>query len=524
MIYSFYERVASLQAFWALVSGVLLALSFPKSGLSGLAYIAFLPLFFSLDRNRNKIPVFFSGMVTGFFYNLLTIYWITLTMENYGGVPKSLSLCVLLIFSLYLSLFVGVFAYGVGRFLQSATLFLWGTPFLWVALEYARAHLLTGFPWELLGYSQYLNLPVIQISDLTGVYGVSFLIILVNCGLFLALTGFGSGNGVRRQLVPLACVILCLVGTLLYGANRLREIRSGTIRSKIRVSVVQGNIQQDRKWDPKYRSRILSIYARLSQKAGLNHPDLIIWPEAAVPFYFMMDRPDQARLLTLIDDLGVDLLFGGPDVRLKNGKEDYFNSAFLVSPAGRLRGRYDKIHLVPFGEYVPLRRALFFVHPIIDQIGDMKPGDGISLMRTDKGSCGTPICFEIVFPDLVRRFVRDGADFIATLTNDDWFGRSSAPYQHFSMAVFRAVENRVPVVRAANSGISGVIAPDGRVVKRTGIFQEDVFTEDLDLADRPLSFYTRFGDLFAWVCVIGAFLCLAGTYRRSGREEKRNDP
>ncbi len=503
-----YEKITSPDALLALLSGVLLSLSFPKPSLSGLAYVALVPLLFALMRPTRRLPAFVCGMLTGLVFYLGTIYWLTLTMENYGGIPRWLSLLILFALSCYLALFHGIFAWGTARMHRARLPLVIGAPLLWVALEYARAHLLTGFPWALLGYTQYRHPLVLQVSDITGVYGVSFLIVMVQVA-FAGVLGVVMRRGdARAVLLPAGAAIACLVVTLAYGAYRLDQIRALEPSTLLRVGVVQGNIEQEEKWDPIFRDEILAIHTRLSREAAQEAPDLIIWPEASVPFYFLAERAYQSRLLTLIDDLGIALLFGSPDTRIHDGKQHFYNSAFLVAPGGELQGRYDKMHLVPFGEYVPLRRALFFVHPIIDWIGDMTPGRDVSVMKAGNGTLGTPICYEIILPHLVRRFVAAGANVVATLTNDDWFGRSAAPYQHFSMAVLRAVENRVPVVRSANTGISGVIVPDGTIVKQTEMFVEDVFVAHLPLLPTQPSFYTRFGDLFAWICAAGAALCL----------------
>jgi len=511
MIRSCYEKIASLDAFFALLSGILLILSFPRIEFSGLAFVALIPLFFAVKRSGRKNPAFFTGFIAGLVFYLGTIYWLTVTMERYGGLPRGLSLTVLFLLSSYLALYTGIFAWGIGRMERCRVPLLLGAPALWVALEYARGHLLTGFPWALLGYSQYKNLLLIQVADITGVYGVSFLVLLINVAFSRILFSLRRIVEIQKLFVSLGSVILCLLLVTAYGASRLNAFRSEKPADTIRVGVIQGNIEQKRKWDPTFREKILAIHTRLSRRLIAEKPDLIIWPEAAVPFFFSADGASQSRLLALIDDLGVDLLFGSPDFRIQDGKEVFFNSVFLVSPGARLRGKYDKMHLVPFGEYVPLRKALFFVNPVIDQIGDMTPGRSVTLMQTDKGTCGTPICYEIILPDLVRRFVDGGADFIATLTNDDWFGRSSAPYQHFSMAVFRAVENRVPLVRAANSGISGVVTPEGRIVRATRIFMEDAFTVDLPLMEHTKTLYTRFGDFFAWICIVVSCLLVLRT-------------
>lgn len=515
-----YEKLTSADALLSVTSGVLLCLSFPKAEFSVCAFFSLLPLLYSLQSPGRRMSAPACGILSGLTFYLGTIYWVTLTMENYGNVPRALSLFILLLFALYLSVYTGVFAWGVAQMERTGLSLMLGAPMLWVSLEYARGHLLTGFPWALLGYSQYKNILLIQVSDVTGVYGVSFLIVLVNAALIQGLFALRDLPAAKRLAVPLLTVLISLGATLSYGAYRVHQNRVAEEKTSIRVGVVQGNIAQDEKWDPLFRDKILAVYAHLSHRAAQDHPDLILWPEASAPFFFMVEREYQSQLLALIDDLGVDLLFGSADSRAGNGAELFYNSTFLVSPGGRLQGKYDKIHLVPFGEYVPLRRVLFFVRPIIDQIGDMTPGREVTLLRTEKGACGTPICFEIIFPDLVRKFVKAGAVFIATVTNDDWFGRSSAPYQHFSMAVFRAVENHVPVVRAANSGISGLIGRDGRILRRTDIFTEEVFTESLHLSKRTPAFYTRFGDLFSGLCIAGSALLLALSWTRQRKGEK----
>ncbi len=485
-----------------------MALSFPRTELSALAFFALLPLLHALNRPQKRLSALGCGLITGFVFSMGTLYWVTYTMENYGHVPKILSLFILVLFSLYIASYTGLFAYGVSWMHREGIPLLLGAPSLWVALEYARGYLLTGFPWALFGYTQYKNLLVIQVADITGVYGVSFLLVMINTVFAEVLRSLKDSFSVRGFFSPLLVLMIIVGLTVSYGAYRLHGIHTAEQQSSIRVGVVQGNIEQDQKWDPASRDKILAVYMRLTRRASREKPDLIIWPEASAPFFFMTEKEYQSQFLEFIDDLGIDVLFGSPDYTAMNGDSRFYNSAFLVSPGARLKGRYDKIHLVPFGEYVPFRKALFFIKPITDQIGDITPGKKISLMQTGKGLCGTPICFEVIFPDLVRRFVLEGADFIATLTNDDWFGRSSAPYQHFSMAVFRAVENRVPVVRSANSGISGVIAQDGRIVKQTDIFVEDAFTEDLTLLKMDRTFYTHFGDLFAYFCIAATVLSL----------------
>ena len=394
-------------------------------------------------------------------------------------------------------------------------------PCLWVALELVRARLLTGFPWALLGHSQYRNRTLIQVADLTGAYGVSFVVAWINswlAALFLAGPGRLLGSKAGRR--GLAAAVLVPAAVLGYGAVRLRGLAADEPAELLRVGVVQPDIPQEQKWDPRFRERILSTYARLTRRAAGARADLLVWPEAALPFLFPADPEAQGRVTALVDEAGTELLFGSPDLREEGGTARYFNSVFLLAPGGRLLGRYDKMHLVPFGEYVPLRRALFFVRPLIDRIGDLTPGTEIRLLPAPAGPCGTPVCYEIVLPGLVRGMVAAGARYLVTVTNDAWFGRTAAPYQHFAQAVFRAVENRVPVIRCANTGISGVILRDGTVARRTRIFAEAVITAAVPVPGSGGAPYTRSGDIFAWACAAAGLVALFAAPALRGRDSR----
>jgi apolipoprotein N-acyltransferase len=231
-----------------------------------------------------------------------------------------------------------------------------------------------------------------------------------------------------------------------------------------------------------------------------DKPDLIIWPETATPFFFQEAKEYQPIVLEIPEKTNAFLLFGTPFYKLEKGKVDYYNSAFLISPLKKLIGKYDKIHLVPFGEYIPLRKLLFFIESSIGEgIGNFKPGKESFNFSLPQGKFGVLICFEIIFPDLCRRFVKNGADFLVTITNDAWFGRTSAPYQHLSMATFRAIENRVFIARAANTGISAFIDPKGKIVGQGGIFTEEAMNGTIRLSKKK-TFYTLYGDVFAWIC------------------------
>ena len=491
---------------WSLFSGILLILSFPKFDLEFLAWFAFVPLFYSIE-GKGLYPSFRLGFLTGFIFFLGILYWIIVAMHTYGNVPLILSGLILLLLVIYLSLFIGAFTF-LYRLIQMRlgfqTIIL--PPLLWVSLEYLRSFFLTGFPWANLGHSQYLNLPFIQMADVTGVYGLSFVILLVNTTLFEVLRQWSKKVFPIREV---AITALILLGFLIYGYGRMRSVdRQMSQLPPLKVGLVQGNIDQSIKWDESFQKETLKIYERLSLKVAGGKPDLIIWPETATPFFFQEAEEYQPMVLDIPARTNAFLLFGSPSYKIVKGKVSHYNSAYLVSPSKDLLGRYDKIHLVPFGEYIPLQKLLFFIESSIGEgIGNFKPGKGIFNFSLPQGQFGVLICFEIIFPNLCRRFVKGGANFLVTITNDAWFGRTSAPYQHFSMATFRAVENRVFIARAANTGISGFIDPKGKIVKQGGIFTEEAMNGTIHLM-KDKTFYTLYGDVFAWICSALSFLSL----------------
>lgn len=496
----------------AVLSGVLLALSFPRFDLGSLAFGAIVPLLVGLDGVR-PLQGTYLGIITGLVFYLLSIPWVVHAMTAYGGLPLPLAFLVLIALSLYLALYIGIFASGVTRLSDRGVLaYVVGVPALWVGLEYVRTFLLTGFPWNLLGYSQYQNLALIQIASITGVYGISFLLVLTNAGLALGCLHFRRGWW-RRALLPLGGVGLFLLGVALFGMGRMAS--ADTPRSQIRVGIVQGNIDQGVKWDPGFQQRTVDIYRRLTHEVE-KHTDLIVWPETAVPFFLREGGALSRRVLDLAGEVESFLLVGSPD-RTPDPSPRLHNSAFLISPDGEIEQRYDKIHLVPFGEYVPLKSLLFFVEKMATGIGDFKAGQRFTVFETPRGRFGVLICYETIFPDQVRRHVLAGADFLVNITNDAWFGNSAAPYQHLSMAILRAVENGVYLVRAANTGVSALVEPTGRVVKQSDLFVEAVLSGTFTPGSAG-TFYTRTGDVFAWACGLISVLLLA-TRGRRGRIE-----
>lgn len=488
----------------SIVSGILLVLSFPVFNLYYLAWVAFVPLLICLWGKSGR-RAFALGYIFGLVYFFGTLYWISHSMNYYGGIslPTSISIVFLLCayLSLYPALFSSIFTSLVRKTKMPALLI---APVVWVALEFVRSYALTGFPWSSVGYSQYKFLHMIQISDITGIYGVSFLVLAVNgaiADLFLLkrrvrdMPLFPASSTYAGLLI----LIVALAASLSYGSWRLGQNRRG---HTIKVSVVQGNIEQDEKWNPAYQNKVLDTYFSLSREAAKSSPQLIVWPETALPFFFGFDKSNTRKLIEFEKGLGSDLLFGTVLVKERTAKEALLsNSAVLLNKEGKTIYQYDKIHMVPFGEYVPLKSILFFVNKLVTGIGNYVPGKKYVKAKTGFGSFATLICYEVIFPGLVRKFYTDGGDFIVNITNDAWFGDTAGPHQHFSMAVFRAIENRKPLIRAANTGISGFIDSSGRILYSTPVFRRLELTEDVK-TDSTMTFYTRYGDIFSYLCIV----------------------
>lgn len=496
----------------SVLSGILLFLSFPNFNLYPLAWVSLVPLLISLW-DRDSLRAFRSGWLTGVIYFLGTLYWIYHSITYYGNVPFLLSILVVLILSLYLGLYIGIFALAFSvKIVESRLPAVILAPLFWVTTEFIRSYAFTGFPWASLGYSQYKLLSMIQIADMTGIYGISFLIVSINAAIADIIIFKKREN--RMPLLSRIWIIsgfiilfVFLLFTIIYGQWRLKQERPGSL---VRVALVQGNIEQDKKWLPEYQSAVMDTYKSLTLKAMNYSPSLIIWPETALPFYFGYEKGPTEDLIAFQRGLGSYLLTGSIIVKRPPSEGitgELTNSAILLDRGGNIPYIYDKIHLVPFGEYVPLKKVLFFLDKLVVGIGDYTPGSKIIKASTDLGSFGTFICYEIIFPGLVRKFYSKGGDFIVTITNDAWFGKTAGPYQHFSMAVFRAIENRKPLLRAANTGISGYIDSNGRIVKETPIFQRLFDIVDMK-TDRTRTIYSRYGDVFAYLCIIGTILLI----------------
>ncbi len=426
-------------------------------------------------------------------------------MNHYGGINIPLSILILVLFVLYLSVYMGFFAFACSylerRF--SVPLYLSAPP-VWVVLEYARGSVMTGFPWSFLGHSQYGFLPLIQVVSVTGTYFISFLIVAVNGALFSLWT---------RKKVSFTWVVivfLLLASSLTYGFVRLQH----KDEMPLKAAIVQGNIGQDIKWDDAFKMMTVSKYYRLS--FGLaQSADLIVWPETAIPFIIEREIYAQKYVKAVPYVLQSRLLFGTVG---RNRKGNLLNTVHYIDMKGQTMGTYNKVHLVPFGEYTPIVSYFPFLEKITAIGADFVPGEGHFPIVTDAGKIGILICFEGIFPYITNETVRNGAQVLVNLTNDAWYDRTSAPFQHFAFYVFRAIETDRFVLRAANTGISAVIDPRGRIQGKTPIFTEEVLRGTYALKN-TMTPYVRYGDYFILLCLV----FLAGVVAMNALKKRNKD-
>jgi len=488
----------------AAFSGLLLTASFPPFHTDWLAWVCLVPLLKAIE-DKPPAEAFRLGYVAGIVHFITLIYWIVFVLQRYGGLPLPAGIIALCAVCFYLALYIGAFCAVSARFtnLPFCGLFIAAA---WVALEYARAHLIIGFPWCLVGYSQYRRLSIIQISDLGGVYWVSFLVVMLNAAVFRF---FSSSNRFRcKTFLNVAFAVSALVFTALYGSFMTKEQTRPP--ALINAAVIQPNIDQGLKWDEAYRANTIDIYMDLTGKAAASSPDLVVWPETATPFYFQENLKFEDMLFKFLAENKLSLIFGSPAYEQTQEGVKFFNRAYLLSPQQK-KDFYDKVYLVPFGEYVPFQTILFFVNKLVPAAGNFSSGTDISPLGEDHPAPGAMICFEVIFPDHARRQALAGADFFVNLTNDAWFGRSSAPHQHLAMSVFRSIEQRKPMIRAANTGISACIDRMGKIREHTDLFSREIMFCTVDAAVSPPTFYARCGDsltltFLAVVLLLGLFL------------------
>lgn len=494
---------------WGLVaaSGAALALAFPKFDLNLMAWVAFIPLLYAIaDQPLRR--VFLYSWSQGLIFFTGSIYWVVITLHNFADVGYPLASVFLLMLAAVLAVYSGM-AFLTAEFVSRRLLIprFITVPIGWTAFEWLRSFFPIGFPWNPLGNAAWNNLQLVQFAELTGVYGVSALIIFFNVVVFSVIAG---GQSRKVQIWSLSTLTALMLIALIFGSYRMARLEHAVPDGKLKVAMVQANIPQSIKWDPAFLPTSFKTYLDQSQRAALEQPDLIIWPEAAAAFIFQPsdNYPAQlavhamyrSRLLDLARSTGKPLLFGAPALNLDHHEIGEYNRAYLVSDRGEVAGFYDKIHLVPFGEYVPMRAVLgLVVNRIVEGFGDLIPGSQQPLFQLKGAKLAVLICYESVFPDLSRMAAADGANLLVNITNDAWYGNSSAPYQLLAMAAMRSVETHLPMIRVANTGISAIISPTGRITAPTELFTRKTEIESVQWrSGRTL--YALVGDAFAQIC------------------------
>lgn len=485
----------------SIFSGLLLAVIFPRLNLEFFAWFALVPLLILINKSKGFKDSFFYGFLTGIVSYVIILYWIAYTVRVFGGLPLYVSIFALLLLSGYLAIFIGLFAVFSKIIMQNfKRLSLLLVPSCWVFFEFIKSNLLTGFPWENLGFSQYLNIPFIQVSNIIGTLGLSFIIVLVNYAVFRFLFMHRDISG-KQAFVEFAAVLSILVIVESYGYYNIYSIRrSLENKHALKVALIQGNVGMFQKWKLT-KQRTTDLYLGLTRKALKYSPSLVIWPETALPYIISVQPYYWNRVMSFVKANKINLIFGSIGVNLLNGKYRFYNRDYMFTKNGRY-SYYDKMHLVPFGEYIPLRKTFPFIAHLLRGagIGNFTRGSDFRILKSGRIMVGSMICYEAYFDSLVRNFPDKGANLLVSITDDAWYGKSSAPYQDMSMTVFSAVENDRFVARAGNSGISGIISPTGRIIRQTGIFDRTFILGNVKLINKK-TFFTIYGNIFAYIAM-----------------------
>lgn len=502
---------------------MLLALSMPKPALAPLGWVALAPLGLAVVRaSRRPAPrgpkPFLLGLGTGLVAFAGTVSWTSDVLAIFGGLNTALAWLLAALLIAYLAVYPALFSLALTQaVVRGGTPALLLIPILWVGTEWLRGTLFTGFPWVLLGYSQSAVTAPLQVASLVGIYGLSGLVALPSAALALLLT---PDRERQRTRAALAAACLAVVGVAVaWGSVRVRS-EALLAGPTARVALVQGNVPQGQKWDPAHRDAILQRYTQLTAEAARQGADLVVWPESSTPFVWNRDAVYTELMRARLMSAGVPVVFGSDEVL---GPSEFYNAAFVMDAHGEVRGRYRKMHLVPFGEYIPVRWLLFFADSLVEGFSDFSAGQRLTLLPVGPHRLSVAVCYEAVFPELSREAVRQGSQLLATITNDAWYGTSAAPYQHFQQARVRAVETGRYLVRAANTGISGVVDPYGRVQVQSPLFETGTWTGEIRWLD-GLTVYARIGDTLAWACMLVtvALLALPWVERRRGIAASRH--
>jgi apolipoprotein N-acyltransferase len=510
----------------SLLTGLLLWLSFPgEVGFTPLLTLAIVPLLLAI-RGATGREIVICGLLSGMVHYSTLLYWIITVVGKYGGLPWIVSVVAMLSLAFYMSLYLVLFALLARPLLENppALVSLLLVPALWVGIDWVRGLFQTGFPWMDPGYALYETPLLIQVADLAGHHALTYLIVLVNVLVVLLI----KQKAEKKGCLSLLLVCACLYGSAgYYSVIRLQEVGRQVADPEAygqRIGVVQGNRDQSEKWSPAGQLETVESYiaaTRALPTAG--QPLLVVWPETALPFYPQTSEY-MAPLYRLVENGELSLLSGAPWYEIidrEARKVTFFNSALLILGPGRIDDIYFKNHLVPFGEYVPFKEFMPFIRPLVEAVGDFSPGTIKDPLIWEEAAIGPLICFESVFPELSRTWVLHGANVLINLTNDAWYGKSSAPYQSLGMAVLRAVETRRALVRSANTGISAFIEPTGEIRQQSPIFTHWAAVDEVVLLD-GITFWVRIGHRFGPACLALGVAGAAVASLASGRRRKAN--
>jgi len=467
------------------LTGLLYTLAFPSYNLWPLIWIFAVPIFFAAE----DLPLshaFIFGIMAGIVAWSGNIYWIAYVIHEFGGLNLFLASAILFIFVIYLSLYFGVF-FSIASANIRAKHAIISLPGIWIILELVRTYALSGFPWTLAGHSQLPLKGLIQGAEFGGVYLISGIIMMANIAIYKA---------IKREFKPAFLVIFILAASFVWGSWRIENL--DITGETLKAGIAQANISQEEKWLPEMITPTIDIYSKLTKSAVEKGADLIVWPETACNFYLFRMWQPTSRIIKLSRQCNAHLLMGSP----ANEDGKYFNRVWLIR-SGRICGYYDKVHLVPFGEYVPLPCIL---EPIFGKImqgvsdfskaSEFKPVDDIGVL----------VCFESIFPDMSRGLCRKKAAYLANVSNDAWFKTWATPEQHIQMAAFRAIENRRWLIRSVNHGISAFVDPFGRITKSIGLLKQGVIVEEIT-KNSYMTFYTKYGAILDWIWgIIGIIL------------------
>ena len=502
----------------AALAGLLLALSFPKFGHPACAWIALVPLFLALSGwsgrpgplpGTTPLRGVFLGLVTSLVFFCGTLYWTGPVLVTFGGLPAPLGVVSVLLLSLYLGLYNAVGTAALGVILRRyGTTGLWLAPAAWVSGEYLRGTLLSGFPWVVLGDSQVDVLPVAQLASVGGLYAVSLFVAFVNAALAYALLA-----PARARMRTIAGTVVALVAVGVWGTWRVADGSLTRAGAPIRIGLIQGNVEQKEKWDPKQARRIFTTYIAMTRDAVRRGAQYVIWPESATPFMFEEDASGGQALRGLAREVQVPIQFGSDQME-RGATPHLYNAAFLLAPDGTTGAVYRKMQLVPFGEFIPLQHWISFLSPLVGGLATFAAGESVTMLPVAGHQASTAICYEVIFPHLAREAVARGSELLTTITNDAWYGTTSAPYQHFALASMRAIEQGRYLVRAANTGISGAVDPYGRVVEKSAIFEQTGLVVDVRFL-QGRTVYSRIGDVAAYASLAITVLALVLFRRRT---------